>query len=252
MRADARRLPFTDEAFDTVAALWMLYHLDRPEDAIREARRVLRPGGVFFTCTSARTNDPELCDGYPATTFDAEEAPEIVVNAFGTCALEVDHWHAPLVRLPDRDAVEAYARSHHLPAHTADRVSAPITLTKRGVLVSATVLRWTQDVAAGAGIARLGVPGWAARGHSTDRRILGGMALWQVPVVRRQPVPRCSTALVEPGAIPEHVSPLEFGGDALGPGARLCQQRRSRAPLQNELRRGGSRTESEEQALGRA
>ena len=141
VRADAGRLPFADEAFDTVAALWMLYHLDRPEDAIREARRVLRPGGVFFTCTSARTNDPELCDGYPATTFDAEEAPEIVADAFGTCALAVDHWDAPLVRLPDRDAVEAYARSHHLPAHTADHVSVPVTLTKRGVLVSATVLR---------------------------------------------------------------------------------------------------------------
>ncbi len=95
MCADARRLPLADEAFDTVAALWMLYHLDRPENAIREARRVLRPGGVFLTCTSARTTDPELCDGYPATTLDAEEAPEIVADAFGTCALEVDRWDAP-------------------------------------------------------------------------------------------------------------------------------------------------------------
>jgi SAM-dependent methyltransferase len=139
VRADAGRLPFADGAFDAVAALWMLYHLERPQDAIREARRVLRPGGVFFTCTSARTNDPELCDSYPATTFDAEEAPEVVADAFGDCALEVEPWDAPLVRLPDRDAVAAYARSHHLPEQTADRVAAPVTLAKRGVLVSATV-----------------------------------------------------------------------------------------------------------------
>ena len=80
-----------------------------------------------------------MCHGYPATTFDAEEAPAIVANAFGDCALEVDRWDARLVRLPDRDAVAAYARSHDLPDDTADRVTAPVALTKRGVLISATV-----------------------------------------------------------------------------------------------------------------
>ena len=139
VRADAPHLPFADGSFHAVAALWMLYHVEHPDDVIREARRVLVPGGVFFACTSARTNDPELCHGYPATTFDAEAAPAIVANAFGDSALDVDRWDAPLVRLPDRDAVAAYARSHHLPDDTADRVTAPVTLTKRGVLVSATV-----------------------------------------------------------------------------------------------------------------
>ena len=54
-------------------------------------------------------------------------------------AVELDSH--PSDRLHYRDAVEAYARSHHLPAHTADHVSVPVTFTKRGVLVSATVLR---------------------------------------------------------------------------------------------------------------
>ena len=67
-------------------------------------------------------------------------AGSIVADAFGDRALEVEPWDAPLARLPDRDAVAAYARSHHLPEQTADRVSAPVTQTKRGVLVSATVL----------------------------------------------------------------------------------------------------------------
>ncbi len=91
--------------------------------------------------TGPRRNDPELCEGYPATTFDAEEAPAIVADAFGDCTLEVDRWDARLARLPDRTAIAAYARSHHLPAHTADRVSALATPTKRGVLISATVPR---------------------------------------------------------------------------------------------------------------
>ena len=43
--------------------------------AVAEARRVLRPGGRYYACTAARDNDPEIMpEGYPATTFDAEEA----------------------------------------------------------------------------------------------------------------------------------------------------------------------------------
>ncbi len=138
VRGDAAALPFGDNTVDAVAALWVLYHLDRPADAIAEAARVLRPGGLFFACTSARTNDPELCDGYPATTFDAEEAAEIVASAFRADALEVERWDAPLLELPDRDAVARYAKGHSLPAEVPDRVEPPVTLTKRGVLVIAS------------------------------------------------------------------------------------------------------------------
>ena len=72
------------------------------------------------------------------------------------------------------------------------------------------------------------VPEWAAYGHSTDRRILGGMALWRVPVVRREPGPGCPTALVEPRAIPVRVSSLKFGGDAF---RRLLSRRPCRLDL---------------------
>lgn len=133
--ADAASLPVADRSVGAVTALWMLYHLDDPERAIGEAFRVLRPGGLFFASTSSRYNDPELVDEYPPTTFDAENAEEVVAAVFDR--VDVRRWDAPMTVLKDRVAVERYCVHHLLDPATADRVSTPITLTKRGCLVVA-------------------------------------------------------------------------------------------------------------------
>ena len=45
--ADARALPFADATFDAAFAHALLQHVEFPLDALRELRRVLRPGGVI-------------------------------------------------------------------------------------------------------------------------------------------------------------------------------------------------------------
>lgn len=136
VRADARRLPFRSGSVGAVVCHWMLYHFDDPTEVIAEARRVLRPGGLFLASTSARDNDPELAlHGYPPTTFDAEEASTIVASVFGEGAIEVEAWDGPFLVLPDRHAVTRYARHHSLPAGVADSVTVPLTVTKRGCFI---------------------------------------------------------------------------------------------------------------------
>ncbi|GAA1955354.1 class I SAM-dependent methyltransferase [Amycolatopsis minnesotensis] len=134
--ADMRALPFRDAVFAEVTHLWCLYHVADPMPAIAEAARVLRPGGAYYACTSSRGNDPELMpEGYPATTFDAEDAAEIVGAAFGE--VTVERWNQPFSSIETREELRAYCRHHYVPFDRAERVDLPLWLTKRGCLVRA-------------------------------------------------------------------------------------------------------------------
>lgn len=41
-------LPFANESFDVVVSFGVLEHVDRDAESMREIRRILRPGGIFF------------------------------------------------------------------------------------------------------------------------------------------------------------------------------------------------------------
>lgn len=140
VRGDARRLPFRSDAFGAVAALYMLYHLSDPRQAMAESYRLLRPGGLFVACAPSRYNDPELAPALPPeppSTFDAENGPEMVGNFFQQ--LEVERWDAPLVHLPDDEALALYLRGRGIPRPEIEqalaRISTPLILTKRGALI---------------------------------------------------------------------------------------------------------------------
>lgn len=45
-KIDAGKLPFKDESFDRIIATCLIAHLDNPENALIEWRRVLKPGGT--------------------------------------------------------------------------------------------------------------------------------------------------------------------------------------------------------------
>ncbi len=55
MLADGQRLPFADGSFDGVLMVAMLHHLPDPLAALREAKRVLKPGGRIVLGTEPNT-----------------------------------------------------------------------------------------------------------------------------------------------------------------------------------------------------
>jgi ubiquinone/menaquinone biosynthesis C-methylase UbiE len=57
--ADAKGLDFADASFDTVFSNTILHHIPDPSRFLREARRVLRPGGVLLIRDLARPESLE-------------------------------------------------------------------------------------------------------------------------------------------------------------------------------------------------
>lgn len=48
---DIQDIPYEDDTFDVVIANMMLYHVPNLDKGLSEARRVLKPGGVFYCAT---------------------------------------------------------------------------------------------------------------------------------------------------------------------------------------------------------
>ena len=48
LEQDADRIPLHDASVDTVVVTWSLCSIAKPEDALREMRRVLKPSGTFI------------------------------------------------------------------------------------------------------------------------------------------------------------------------------------------------------------
>jgi ubiquinone/menaquinone biosynthesis C-methylase UbiE len=73
--ADAKALPYTDATFDAVISNSIVHHIPRPVEALREMRRVLKPGGLLFVRDLLRPDDDrgveELVSRYAA---DADAA----------------------------------------------------------------------------------------------------------------------------------------------------------------------------------
>jgi SAM-dependent methyltransferase len=139
-RGDLRALPLADESVDGVAAINCFYFLDDPLAGIREAWRVLKPGGLFVASSPSRWNDAELEGIDPnwgtPTTFDSEDAPALVAEVFGD-DIEVDTWDLVAFELPTPDAIADYLHAFNVADwHTkAATIEPPMTITKRGAEV---------------------------------------------------------------------------------------------------------------------
>src|SRR5579862_1098127 len=60
LRAPAEDLPFEDASFDTVVSTLVLCTVDDQPRALRELRRVLRPGGQLLFIEHVRSEDPRV------------------------------------------------------------------------------------------------------------------------------------------------------------------------------------------------
>lgn len=139
VQADAVALPLADGSVTAVVAVNMLYHLADPVAAIREVHRVLAADGVFIAGTISRHDSPELAAVWrPApSAFDAEDAAELVGRVFRH--VQSEWWDAPLITLADHVTIRDYLVARWMPeeqaAAAAAGFAAPLTITKRGVLL---------------------------------------------------------------------------------------------------------------------
>jgi ubiquinone/menaquinone biosynthesis C-methylase UbiE len=77
-RGDAKSLPFADGMFDTVMSNSIVHHIPEPMTVLREAVRVVRPGGLLFVRDLARPGDQQtlqrLVETYAAEANEHQQA----------------------------------------------------------------------------------------------------------------------------------------------------------------------------------
>lgn len=69
VECDAAQLPFDDHSFDVYTISFGLRNVTRIDDALREAWRVLKPGGRFFCLEFSHVDDDTLRDLYDFYSF---------------------------------------------------------------------------------------------------------------------------------------------------------------------------------------
>lgn len=110
-------LPFIDAAFDTVTCLEMLEFTPNPIDQLREAVRVLRPGGVLLT-TRRRGVDARLM---PGKTFSTSEFAAIL-ERLGLFNIDIQAWQVDYDLVwATRDGIPERGYGHPLEALRCSR-----------------------------------------------------------------------------------------------------------------------------------
>ncbi len=113
LRAPAEDLPFPDDSFDTAVSTLVLCGVDDQPRALRELRRVLKPGGKLIFIEHVRSDDPGLarkqdrmnginrfvagCDCNRSTLASIEAAGFAVEHVEHTTLNQVPTFVSPLI-----------------------------------------------------------------------------------------------------------------------------------------------------------
>jgi SAM-dependent methyltransferase len=107
---DAQMLPFANSTFDAIVANHMLYHVPDVPAALREFRRVLRPGGACYAATFSLSNMREFNEaaerflGRPISNSASHFGLETGLEPMRACFPKVE-----VLRYPDSLAVTEVA-----------------------------------------------------------------------------------------------------------------------------------------------
>jgi SAM-dependent methyltransferase len=138
--ADAMKLPFADDTFGAAATLYTLYFFEEPSLVAAEARRVLRPGGLFAVCVPSRNDSAEIAGIAPRDDLEAfasEDIEELLNEQF--VDVEINGWNFPFLELKDEEAARDYLHFFYYPRLSlaeaeehAKSLVLPLKLTKIG------------------------------------------------------------------------------------------------------------------------
>ncbi|CAN5634126.1 bifunctional demethylmenaquinone methyltransferase/2-methoxy-6-polyprenyl-1,4-benzoquinol methylase UbiE [soil metagenome] len=108
LAGDAMALPFADRSFDAYTIAFGIRNVTRMEDALGEARRVLRPGGRLLVLEFSRVRNPTLRRAYDAYSMTAIPAlGQILAGDRASYRYLVES----IRRFPDQDAFAAMIRA---------------------------------------------------------------------------------------------------------------------------------------------
>ncbi len=96
-------IPYAHARFDKVFTLNTLYFLDNPEAALKEANRVLKPGGMI--CLSLRTGQLMKQHAFTQYGFSLYELPDVIRLLQQTGFSNLQNRHEPDLVAPAFDAL---------------------------------------------------------------------------------------------------------------------------------------------------
>ncbi len=90
---DGTRMPFEDATFDFIISISVLEHVDDPETILKEAHRVLKPGGIFFLAFPNRLWPKETHSGLWGITYLPYRVASWIVDRLGYSPLRDNNLH---------------------------------------------------------------------------------------------------------------------------------------------------------------